>query len=98
MSPLLSGQKIRLYGGADVCEARVCEVPLAKEGYWEAWCTTGSGRMLIHLYHDGRVIATTWNGNLWVFDRLETIPQKVVADLGLPSTNLARELNKTKSI
>jgi hypothetical protein len=47
-----------------------------KDGYWEIWCTTGERRLLIHLYHDGKVVATTSNGDLWVFDWLEVIQEK----------------------
>jgi hypothetical protein len=32
--------------------------------------------LLIHLYHDGKVVATTSNGDLWVFDWLEVIQEK----------------------
>ena len=76
MGPLLLGQKIRLCFGI-----HVSGTPLLKEGYWEVWCASGATRVLIHLYNDGKVVATTSNGNLWVFDRLETVPQKIVADL-----------------
>ena len=43
---------------------------MLKEGYCEVWCMSGSTRVLIHLYDDGKVVATTSSGNVWVFDRL----------------------------
>jgi hypothetical protein len=62
-----------------------------KDGYWEIWCTTGERRLLIHLYHDGKVVATTSNGDLWVFDWLEVIQEKTAGlsnqwPKGIPQT------------
>jgi hypothetical protein len=71
MNSLLLGQRIQLF-----CGLEVSEPPLLKDGYWEIWCADGETRLLIHLYHDGKVVATTSNGELWVFDRLEVIPEK----------------------
>jgi hypothetical protein len=71
MRPLLLGQRIQLF-----CGLEISEPPLLKDGYWEVWCASGETRLLIHLYHDGKVVATTSNGDLWVFDRLEVIQEK----------------------
>ena len=75
MDPLLLSQKIRLCLG--IC---VSGTPVLKEGYCEVWCTSGATRVLIHLYDDGKVVATTSNGNVWVYDRLETVSQSMLAD------------------
>jgi hypothetical protein len=71
MNPLLLGQRIQLFYGLEVSEP-----PVLKDGYWEIWCAGGETRLLIHLYHDGKVVATTSNGDLWVFDRLEVIQEQ----------------------
>jgi hypothetical protein len=75
MDPLLLSQKIQLSLG--IC---VAGTPELKEGYCEVWCTSGATRVLIHLYDDGTVVATTSNGKVWVFDRLETGSQSMLAD------------------
>jgi hypothetical protein len=75
MDTLLLSQKIQLCLG--IC---VCGTPEFKDGYCEVWCTSGATRVLIHLYDDGKVVATTSNGEVWVFDRLETGAQSMLAD------------------
>jgi hypothetical protein len=75
MDPLLLSQKIQLCLGISVSGT-----PELREGYCEAWCTSGATRVLIHLYDDGKVVATTSDGEVWVFDRLETGSQSVLAD------------------
>jgi hypothetical protein len=65
----------------------VTGTPVLKEGYCEVWCTAGATRVLIHLYDDGKVVATTSNGDLWVYDRLETVSQSMLADPDLSAVH-----------
>jgi hypothetical protein len=75
MDPLLLSKKIRLCLGK--C---ISGTPVIKDGYCEVWYMSGSTRVLIHLYDDGKVVATTSSGNLWVFDQLESVSQTVLSD------------------
>jgi hypothetical protein len=75
MDTLVLSQKIQLCLG--IC---VSGTPELKDGYCEVWCTNGATRVLIHLYDDGKVVATTSNGEVWVFDRLEIGAQSMLAD------------------